>query len=177
MMASVARYRHQVFVQRLGWKLRCRDGLEYDQYDRADTVYIVAQERKSGEIRGTARLLPTTAPYLLRDVFPQLLHGLPAPSSPDIWELSRFAAVDLRSPAPAEREQFSLQTSAALLHAVLTCAAKHGAHQLVTVSPIGVEQLLSRAGFVVSCIAPPVTVDRARLLACWIEVGSEFSGR
>ncbi len=37
-MTNVARYRHKVFVERLGWQLRCENALEYDQFDRHDTV-------------------------------------------------------------------------------------------------------------------------------------------
>ncbi len=40
---------------------------------------------------GSWRLLPTTGPYMLRDVFPQLLHGVAAPAAADTWEISRFA--------------------------------------------------------------------------------------
>ena len=93
LMRGVASYRHSVFVQKLGWQLACEENLEYDQFDRADTVYMVAQNTH-GDIIGTARLLPTSSPYLLGDVFPQLLNGLPIPKTDEVWELSRFAAVD-----------------------------------------------------------------------------------
>lgn len=94
LMIRMARYRHRVFVERLGWKLHCRDALELDQFDRDDTIYVIAQN-EDGEVIGTARLLPTTRPYLLAEVFPHLLNGAPAPDAPDVWELSRFASMDL----------------------------------------------------------------------------------
>ena len=78
LMTRMARYRHRVFVEKLGWQLHCRDALELDQFDRDDTVYVIAQN-EDGEVIGTARLLPTTRPYLLAEVFPQLLNGAPAP--------------------------------------------------------------------------------------------------
>lgn len=176
LMTGVARYRYEVFVQRLGWKLRCQDGLEYDQYDREETVYVVALDKRTGEIKGTARLLPTTKPYLLREIFPELLCGLPAPESADTWELSRFAAVDLKAPVSAHRGQFSSGLATALLRATLACAAERGARQLVTVSPVGVKRLLRRAGFAISGIAPPVAVGQARLFACRIEIKQNDSG-
>lgn len=165
----MARYRHRVFVQRLGWKLPCAGEKEYDQFDRDDTVYVVAQD-EAGEVTGTARLLPTTSPYLLREVFPQLLHGLPPPESAETWELSRFAAVDLKAPAAKEAGQFSSPAATALLRAALDCAAARGARRLVTVSPVGVERLLRRAGFAMRKIAPPVVVDGAPLFACCIDI-------
>lgn len=74
--SRVSRYRHEVFVQRLAWNLQTPDGEEIDQFDREDTVYVVAQDA-AGQIAGCGRLLPTTRPYLLGDVFAQLLNGAP----------------------------------------------------------------------------------------------------
>ncbi|WP_347333173.1 acyl-homoserine-lactone synthase, partial [Ralstonia pseudosolanacearum] len=63
--AALAHYRHQIFVGQLGWQLPMADGrFERDQYDRDDTVYVVARDA-DGAICGCARLLPTTRPYLL----------------------------------------------------------------------------------------------------------------
>ncbi|MHB1579667.1 MAG: acyl-homoserine-lactone synthase, partial [Acidithiobacillus ferrooxidans] len=56
--AKVVGYRHQVFVEQLGWALHTENGMESDQFDRADTVYVVAQD-DNGHISGCARLLPT----------------------------------------------------------------------------------------------------------------------
>src|SRR4051794_24886728 len=56
---SLAGYRHQVFVERLGWELPSQPGYEQDQFDRADTVHVVARNA-SGDIVGCGRLLPTS---------------------------------------------------------------------------------------------------------------------
>jgi hypothetical protein len=37
-MADVARYRHEIFVEALGWRLQSASALKYDQFDREDTV-------------------------------------------------------------------------------------------------------------------------------------------
>ena len=75
---KVANYRHKVFVEQLGWQLQAIDNAEQDQFDRCDTIYVATRD-KQGNISGCARLLPTTQPYLLGDVFPQLLNGMPHP--------------------------------------------------------------------------------------------------
>jgi acyl homoserine lactone synthase len=170
MMSRLARYRHEVFVQRLGWKLPCPDGIELDQFDREDTVYVVALDKHSGAIRGMARLLPTTGPYLLRDIFPALLHGSPAPASPNIWEISRFAVVELKAPALPGNAQFSSRSATALLRATIMCAAELGASELVSVSPVGIERLLQRAGLRFKT-ASPVAIDGRQLFACRIDTG------
>ncbi|MES2948475.1 MAG: acyl-homoserine-lactone synthase [Pseudomonadota bacterium] len=166
-MAGVARYRHRVFVEKLGWQLQCENALEYDQFDRDDTVYVVAHN-KGGEVVGTARLLPTTRPYLLDEVFPQLLHGVTPPHSPDVWELSRFAAVDFSANNSSALAQFSSPIAVGLLQASLECAARHGAKRFITVSPLGVERLLRIAGFRAHRLAPPTIMDGNPVFACSI---------
>ena len=166
--AKVAGYRHQVFVEQLGWALRTENGMESDQFDRPDTVYVVAQDDQ-GHVSGCARLLPTTRPYLLGEVFPQLLNGLTPPCSPDVWELSRFAAVDLNNRARTPG-QFSSSVARKLLEESIACAGSHGAKRLITVSPIGVERLLSRSEFHVHRAGPPMIIDGHPIVACWIHL-------
>ena len=87
LMTRLARYRHRVFVETLGWQLQCRDALEWDQFDREDTLYVIAQNAV-GDVIGTARLLPTTRPYLLSEVFPVLLNGAANGAMPSWKQLS-----------------------------------------------------------------------------------------
>ncbi len=164
---EVAVYRHKVFVETLGWDLKCENALEFDQFDHEDTLYVAARD-EGGRINGCARLLPTTGAYLLGDVFPQLLNGLPIPCSPDVWELSRFAAVDFASGTGSASGQFSSPIAVGLLQASIEIAARHGAKRLITVSPLGIERLLRKAGFHAYRAGPPVIVDGHPLFACWI---------
>lgn len=167
--AKVARYRHKVFVERLGWPLQTDGKVELDQFDRSDTLYVVAQD-EDGDVFGCARLLPTTGPYLLGEVFPQLLNGLPSPRSPDVWELSRFAAIGASGGTASALEQFSTSVTVKLLHESIACAAAHGAKRLITVSPIGIERLLHRAGVRSHRAGPPMIVDGHPIFACWIDI-------
>ena len=167
----VSRYRHEVFVQRLGWNLQTPDGIEIDQFDRADTVYVVAQD-DAGEIAGCGRLLPTTRPYLLSEIFPQLLNGAPPPSSPAVWELSRFCAVDLNAKLCGPLSQMVSPVAVKIVRAALSCAASLGASQLITVSPVGIERLIRRAGLRCHRAGPPMIIDGHALFACLIDVES-----
>jgi N-acyl-L-homoserine lactone synthetase len=170
LMMGLARFRHQVFIDMLGWQLETRgDGLELDQFDRPDTVYVIARDA-SGDVTGSARLLPTIKPYLLGEVFPHLLHGQPVPSSPAIWELSRFAAVDFSAAKTSAVSQFSSPVAVGLLRAALRVAADRGAERLITVSPLGIERLLRCAGFRAHRAARPCIVDGHPLFAALIEI-------
>ncbi len=167
---AVAQYRHKIFIERLGWQLPVKDGLERDQFDRPDTIYVVARN-ETGSICGCARLLPTTKPYLLGEVFPQLMNGLPVPSSREIWELSRFAAADVSDTAISP--QGASQQSQNLLAAAVATAAEQGATRLITVSPLGVERLLQRMGVHAHRAGPPIFVDGKPIFACWIEIDAQ----
>lgn len=163
------KYRYQVFVELLGWQLDVPPGRETDQFDHDDTLYVIAED-EAGSIVGCARLLPTTAPYLLEEVFPELLNGAPIPKSADIWELSRFTSCDLNSVSNTRSGQFSSEDTVDLLEASLDCARRHGAKRVISVSPIGVERLLRRAGFKARRAGPPTIVDGYPLVACWIDL-------
>ena len=170
--SRVARYRHAVFVERLGWSLQTRGGEELDQYDRADTVYVVAQN-EGGLISGCARLLPTIRPYLLGEVFAHVLDGEPPPCSPDVWELSRFAAVDFNRRRAAGPAAGSSAAAIGLLDAAIRYAAAQGAKRLITLSPLGVERLLRRAGFRASRAGLPLRIGGQLCVVCWIEATRE----
>lgn len=167
LMTDLARYRHKVFVEKLGWQLKCEQGLEYDQFDRDDTIYVVAQN-DDDQIIGTARLLPTSRPYLLGEVFPQLLNGQRPPCSDDIWELSRFAAVDFDSRSTSALGQFSSEAAIDLLKQSMETASRVGARRVITVSPLGIERLLRRAGFEAARAGAPMKVDGMSIFANWI---------
>lgn len=167
-MANMGLYRYRVFVEKLGWELHCEAGLEYDQFDRDDTVYTVAQDNE-GDIIGMARLLPTTRPYLLGEVFPQLMNGLPFPQTEEVWELSRFVALDFKAETTTGATQFSSPVAVNLLKESIAVAMHHGAKKLITVSPLGVERLLRKAGFKAYRAGPPMVIGGHAIFANWID--------
>ncbi|PWR19044.1 acyl-homoserine-lactone synthase [Zavarzinia compransoris] len=85
---TMFRLRHQVFVEEMGWDLpMARDGMERDQFDGPRTVYLVCRD-DAGTIQGSMRLIPTSEPHVLCDIFPELCDG-PVPRGPAIYESSR----------------------------------------------------------------------------------------
>ncbi|HEV3105765.1 MAG TPA: acyl-homoserine-lactone synthase [Trinickia sp.] len=169
--AALAQYRHQVFVEQLGWQLPCADErYERDQFDREDTVYVVARD-ESGAICGCARLLPTTRPYLLKELFAFLLAtDMPAPHAPDVWELSRFAANLHSSPLADENDAWSVRP---MLASVVECAAKLGARQLIGVTFLSMERLFRRIGVHAHRAGPAQRIDGRMVVACWINIDSQ----
>ena len=128
--------RYRVFRQRLGWKVPVRAGQERDQFDDYYPIYLLAFDDRE-HLVGSWRFLPTTGPYMLRNVFPQLLDGAKAPYHPLIWEGSRFAV---------EGGGGRRHISSELLCAVTETCIVLGVRELITVYDARMERLLPRLG-------------------------------
>ncbi|GAW33344.1 acyl-homoserine-lactone synthase [Roseovarius sp. A-2] len=83
------RLRARVFCDRLGWDVTIKDGMEIDLYDELDAAYVMSLDQ-DGHVVGCMRLLQTTGPHMLADVFADILEGEPPLRSPQIWEATRF---------------------------------------------------------------------------------------
>lgn len=142
---QIGHYRHEVFINQLGWELNTVNGMELDEFDGPDAVYVCSHD-DDGQVSGVARLLPTTAPYLMEKVFPELWGGKQLPRDPEIWELSRFAAASPH-PSRAIEHQASALHASELLSNAMRVGSMLGAQTLVTVSPVGMERLLRLNGF------------------------------
>jgi acyl homoserine lactone synthase len=171
---ALGRYRYQVFIERQGWDLHPQDGFERDAFDRSDTVHVII--RKNAEIVGCARLLPTTSPYLLGEIFPQLMNGAPPPCSDEVWELSRFAVVNIHG----QRDDIGMAMPSSIASEILKAAAefvlRRGGKRLITVSPLPMERLLRRTGFATHRAGPPSMIAGKPTVACWIELGDASDG-
>ena len=87
-MEQAHRLRHAVFVDEMGWEeLRKPDGIEIDQYDDSRAVHMLYID--DGLVLGYQRLLPTTQPHLLSDLFQDLCDG-DRPVGPHVWEWTRY---------------------------------------------------------------------------------------
>jgi len=89
LVEEMFRLRARVFRDRLGWDVTIRDGLERDLYDELDPAYVLSLD-SDGRVVGCMRLLQTTGPHMLADVFSDILDGDPPLRSPQIWEATRF---------------------------------------------------------------------------------------
>lgn len=87
--ASMFADRKRLFVDLMGWDVPVIDRLyEIDRFDGDDATYLIA-EGLDGLHVGSLRLLPTTRPHILGDVFANLCDGA-VPRGPGIWEITRL---------------------------------------------------------------------------------------
>lgn len=153
---NLGRYRHEVFIQQLGWQLDSTYALpqrEFDQFDQADTRHILALDPK-GQVCGCARLLPTTQPYLLSEVF-GFLCDQPSPRSSDTWEVSRFAARAL------EKGRLPMRVWWNSLHH----AWSQGANRVVAVTTPALERYFLKNGVQLSRLGSPQRVNKDHVVA------------
>ena len=88
------------FKTRLGWDVRVNSqGEERDQYDELNPLYVIWEEA-DGSHGGSMRVLPTTGPVMINDVFGHLTGGSPV-KYPRIWEVTRFCLSRTASPHTA----------------------------------------------------------------------------
>jgi len=91
-MDAMFRNRAEIFSGRLGWDVVVKNGYERDSFDDVNPLYLVSVDPDTEDYWGSLRLLPTTGPNMLRDVFPYLLEDGECIESATIWEVSRICA-------------------------------------------------------------------------------------
>jgi len=162
--------RHRVFKERLEWTVSSENGMERDCYDDMGPIYCLCED-ESGEVIGCWRLLKTVTPYLLRDVFPQLLGVHAPPASPRIWEGSRFAYY----PEKIERRALGgvQEATSKLIAALLETGLRYDIDRIIAVSELRFERVLKRSGLVTHRFGPPIQIGNTMAVAGWFDVTRE----
>lgn len=156
---AMHRLRHDVFRERLGWEVNHEGGMERDDFDALDPVYLMAKA-DDGAMQACWRLLPTTGPNMLRDTFPQTLHGCAAPEGEAVWELSRFAMG-----RHAGGNSRFCEAALALMEAIVAWGLNGGLQRYVTVTTVAIERLMRTLGIRVQRLGAPVTIGIERTVA------------
>ncbi|SFB59972.1 acyl homoserine lactone synthase [Rhizobium sp. NFR07] len=147
--------RARVFSGRLGWSVTVADGIEADAFDCFSPTYILAV-LDTGVLAGCARLLPATGPTMLETVFSQLLPPTGLPAHQGMVESSRFC-VDTSITASEPGQTFS-EATLTLLAAILEWCLYHHYTQIVTVTDLRFERILSRVGWRFDRLAAPCRI-------------------
>jgi len=166
-LEDMHRLRHRVFKERLRWDVRSKNGMERDEYDDLDAIYLLAYD-DTETLRGTWRLLPTTGPYMLRDVFSDLMEDQAMPSARTVWEVSRFAA----EPDDSVSEELGLaslnRTCNELFCGIAEFGLANGITEIVSAYDIRIARLLKR----IDCL--PFWQGRPRRIGNTIAVAGRF---
>ena len=135
--------RAKVFADRLGWDVSVKNGIERDRFDEINPLYLLSIGGQ-GQLNGSLRLLPTTGPNMLSDVFSQILKDGDDVRSPLIWESSRFC---VSADAGAERCDNRLNyTTGELLAGLCEVGMMAGLQSIVTVYDARIKRVVRIAG-------------------------------
>jgi len=152
-LASQFRLRHKVFVERQRWGVPNWKGMEYDQYDTPAAVYCVWRDDEQ-QVRGVARLAPTTIPYMIKDLWPDLVTEREPPCEPQIWESTRLG-IDHDLPKETRRRVLS-----ELILAYLEASLHYGVKGLIGIGYAWCwEHSFNRQGWPVQRLGPNAEID------------------
>jgi N-acyl-L-homoserine lactone synthetase len=160
------RMRAAVFAERLGWEVYVSDGREIDRFDGEEPLYLLCVDEITGKLKGAVRLLPTTGPNMLRDVFSALVpEG--AVESPRIWESSRFAINPALSIDPLHRDPNRLvnTTTLELLCGLVEAAQRDGVEQIVSVFDARMARIFRAANCPYQLIGTPMRIGKTMTYA------------
>jgi acyl homoserine lactone synthase len=166
---SMFRNRAEAFSDRLGWEVVVKDGYERDRFDEANPLYLVSVDPDTEEYWGSLRLLPTTGPNMLRDVFAQLLDG-DFIESATIWESSRICATT--SPGQPDRGKSGVNYALSeLILGIGEVAVAAGLTQIVSVFDARIFRVLRAAGCNPQIIGTPQRIGGTMSYAGLFDTG------
>jgi N-acyl-L-homoserine lactone synthetase len=156
---AMHRHRYQVFVVERGWSaLRSDDELDIDEFDNEYATYLIAID-DSGAVAGSARLIPSWRPNMLKTLFPEYCQG-EVPVGPGIWEWSRHA-----TPGRQFSTSFNVKTQLVLNLAVLEFGCSRGIEQVYGVLETEVMPWAVQLGWQSKLLGPPLAYGEGMAIA------------
>jgi acyl-homoserine lactone synthase len=158
-LEEMYRHRRRIFVELLGWRaLERADGREIDAYDDARAHYIMVLD-DSGACRASARLLPTSGPHMMGDLFAAFVDG-PVPAGPDIFEWSRHCPGD-----PAWPPEINEAARLTLHLGILEFALMHGVTGYTALMERGLARRARSYGWDCTPLGPPRSYGEGEAIA------------
>jgi acyl homoserine lactone synthase len=158
LMDEMFRLRARIFRDRLGWDVQVVNGRERDRYDDAGPVYIIYCDEEGREVKGCLRLLPTTGPTLLADIFSDTIPDAAYLSAPTIWECTRFCINDkFIEGRPSEGLLFA---SMVMIEALGSLAVSAGIESIIGNIDTGMLRLYRRIGCEVEILGSTLRYGR-----------------
>ncbi len=152
-LEEMFRLRHRFFVDKMGWTgLRKLDGLERDQFDTDDTIYLLLIE--DGAVVGSHRAMPTMKAHMFSEIFPHLCDVRGVQRAPDIYEAGRTCI---------EEDAFSpdrlRQVRQLMMAGLFEFCSRAGIRQFTCLCPLGIVQKYLRIGVDVKPLGVPTEID------------------
>lgn len=165
------RLRARQFGLRRGWRVEVVDGRERDRFDDLNPLYVCVATQDGG-LLASLRLLPTTGPHMLADVFPEVMGEAGIIRHPLILEVSRLC-VDTDKARVFAPDGIN-QVTRELLGGLFSTAYEAGMSDLIAVYDLYVERILRRSGCRSERLGPVQTYDDLRTVGGRFEVSEEI---
>ncbi len=172
------RMRAAVFADRLGWDVAVVNGLEIDRFDAEDPLYLLCVDELTQQLKGAVRLLPTTGPNMLRDVFSVLVPDGNV-ESPLIWESSRFAINPALAVGPDRQDANRVVNTITieLLCGLVEVAQLAGVEHIVSVFDARMARIFRAADCPYELIGVPTRIGKTMTYAGLFEISDEMRRR
>jgi acyl-homoserine lactone synthase len=158
-LMDMHRQRKTVFIDEMKWRLEAPEGLEIDAYDSAAAIYLIECDTARAPVTGSARLLETTQPHLMADVFSHLCDDEP-PRGRLIWEATRFCPAPGTPNGPARHALLGR-----IIAGILETALLFGIEQVTFVANVGLATQAMKAGWSTRTLGAPQGRGRERIVA------------
>lgn len=163
--------RARVFHERLGWDVNVINSREVDVFDEADPLYLMSVNPQTGKLEGSVRLLATTGPNMLRDVFSVLLPDGLVVESPLIWESSRFCMdPDLAGSGSSRINKVTTELLCGLVEVGLRAGLTH----IVSVFDARMARIFRSSNCPPDTIGEPVRIGRVMTYAGLFEISQDL---
>ncbi len=157
------RLRYKMFVARQNWTVPTYGKIEYDEFDTPAATYILTVDDQYRAL-GTLRLVPTTRPYMIESLWPDLV-TTELPHCESIWEASRFGC-DRELDAASRRE-----VVAQLLLGCQEFGIALGISQYLGVMPTRIfKSVIAANGCPVTSVGPTLRRHGHDIAAAYIDV-------
>lgn len=146
-LIEMHRLRKVIFKDRMGWDVDVINGeLEIDDYDLPESIYILSRDDQN-RVVGVWRLLPSSSPSMIRNIWPEFLENFEMPVADDVWEVSRFGVYSYEGEG---REHIKLvnKITASLISALAELCPMVGIKHIYTMYRPQVGRSVRRIGFV-----------------------------
>ena len=160
---AMHRLRKQVFHDRLRWEVPVSGDWEIDSFDEENPLYVLSLD-ESGGLQGSLRLLPTTGPNMLRDVFSELTKSTGPVENPQVWESSPFC---IRFSGERDQRESNLISKATveLIAGMGEVGVLAGLDHIVTVYDAFLRRIIRQTGCSETLIGEPVRFGRVQTYA------------
>lgn len=165
-LRSMFEARKQVFVDLLRWDVPVVDSrFEIDQFDDENAIYLVVSDQEGSHL-ASARLLPSTRPHILGNLYPELC-ARSVPRGANIYEITRFC-LERRLKAVVRR-----QARDTLVHAIAKYGVERRISRFTGVAEVGWLQQILAFGWHCQPLGLPQSIDGHVVAAPRIDITPE----